>query len=186
MFKSEGEIDQVLAYDGFLAANKANWLAREIRMLWKRVLKRIDLTSRSLVAIIEPGSCFAGTLAEIPFACDRSYMLIGQLNGGNRPPAAIALTEANFGAYPMPNGISRLESRFLDDAGALKAVRGKIGEMLEAEERRGSSASSRLPMTTSTGKTRSASSSKSARASRPTASPASKPICASAAPKRWN
>lgn len=134
VFKSEGDPAQVLAYDAFLAANQSNWLAREIRLYWKRVLKRVDLTSRSLVAIIEPGSCFAGTLAEIAFACDRSYMLIGQLNGGNRPPATIALSEANFGAYPMPNGISRLESRFLDDAASLDKAKAAVGEMLEAED----------------------------------------------------
>ena len=134
VFKSEGDPAQVLAYDAFLAANQSNWLAREIRLYWKRVLKRVDLTSRSLVAIIEPGSCFAGTLAEIPLACDRSYMLIGQLNGGNRPPAAIALSEANFGAYPMPNGISRLESRFLDDQASLDKAKATIGAMLDAED----------------------------------------------------
>src|SRR4029453_15220279 len=89
VFKSSGEADQVLAYDRFLEAHKAHWLAREIRLYWKRLLKRVDLTSRSLVAIIEPGSCFAGTLAEIALACDRSYMLSGQLNGGNLPPATI-------------------------------------------------------------------------------------------------
>jgi len=134
VFKSEGEPEHALAYDSFLEANRSNWLAREIRLYWKRVLKRIDLTSRSLVAIIEPGSCFAGTLAEIAFACDRSYMLIGQLNGGNRPPAAIALSEANFGAYPMSNGISRLESRFLEDSASLEKARARIGEMLDAEQ----------------------------------------------------
>ncbi len=80
------------------------------------MLKRVDLTSRTLVALIEPGSCFAGTLAEIVFASDRSYMLIGQLDGDNRPPAVIALADVNFGAYPMPNGISRLQSRFLGNA----------------------------------------------------------------------
>jgi benzoyl-CoA-dihydrodiol lyase len=133
VFKSEGDPAQVLAYDAFLEANQSNWLAREIRLYWKRVLKRVDLTSRSLVAIVEPGSCFAGTLAEIVFACDRSYMLIGALNGGNRPPAAIALSAANFGAYPMPNGISRLESRFLEDKGALDKARAQIGAMLDAE-----------------------------------------------------
>jgi benzoyl-CoA-dihydrodiol lyase len=133
VFKSEGDPAQVLAYDAFLEANRSNWLAREIRLYWKRVLKRVDLTSRSLVAIVEPGSCFAGTLAEIVFACDRSYMLIGALNGGNRPPAAIALSAANFGAYPMPNGISRLESRFLEDKGALDKARAQIGAMLDAE-----------------------------------------------------
>jgi benzoyl-CoA-dihydrodiol lyase len=134
VFKSSGEADRVLAYDRFLDANKSHWLAREIRLYWKRVLKRIDLTSRSLVAIVEPGSCFAGTLAEIVFACDRSYMLTGKLNGSNVPPAALALDEVNFGAYPMPNGLSRLESRFLDDPAALAAARDVMGTALDAEQ----------------------------------------------------
>ena len=133
VFKSSGDAEQVLAYDQFLDANCSHWLAREIRLLWKRVLKRVDLTSRSLVTVIEPGSCFAGTLAEIAFASDRSYMLIGQLNGGNLPPAAVTLSAANFGAYPMPNGLSRLESRFLDDAAALAAARAQLGAALDAE-----------------------------------------------------
>ena len=133
VFKSEGNAEQVLGYDAFLQANNAHWLAREITLLWKRVFKRIDLTSRSLVALIEPGSCFAGTLAEIVFSCDRSYMLEGRLDGGNRPPAAIALHELNFGAYPMPNGISRLDSRFLGDPDAVGRAREKIGEMLDAQ-----------------------------------------------------
>ncbi|NWG25345.1 MAG: benzoyl-CoA-dihydrodiol lyase [Pseudorhodoplanes sp.] len=133
VFKSQGDSDKVLAYDAFLDANKTDWLAREIRNYWKRVLKRIDLTSRSLVAVIEPGSCFAGTLAEIVLACDRSYMLIGQLNGGNLPPATLTLSDANFGPYPMPNGITRLQSRFLDDKAALDNARAKIGQPLEAE-----------------------------------------------------
>ena len=85
VFKSSGDPAQVLAYDRFLDANKDHWLAREIRHLWKRVLKRVDLTSRSLVTLIEPGSCFAGTLAELPFASDRSYMLIGRRDGDNKP-----------------------------------------------------------------------------------------------------
>jgi len=133
VFKSSGESEKVLAYDAFLEANKANWLAREIRNYWKRVLKRVDLTSRSLVGVIEPGSCFAGTLAEIVLAADRSYMLIGQINGSNLPPATLTLSAANFGPYPMPNGITRLESRFLDDADALKGARAKIGTALDAE-----------------------------------------------------
>jgi benzoyl-CoA-dihydrodiol lyase len=133
VFKSSGDAEQVLAYDAFLDANKSHWLAREIRLYWKRVLKRVDLTSRSLVTIVEPGSCFAGTLAELIFAADRSYMLIGQLGGSNLPPATIALSSANFGPYPMSNGLSRLESRFLDDEAALTAARGKIGEKLDAE-----------------------------------------------------
>src|ERR1700719_2240378 len=108
VFKSFGDPAQVLAYDHFLDANKEHWLAREIRHLWKRVLKRAALTSRSLVSLIEPGSCFAGTLAELPFASDRAYMLIGARDGDNKPPATIALTDVNFGAYPMSNGLTRL------------------------------------------------------------------------------
>ena len=79
----------MLAYDAFLEANKGHWLAREILHYWKRMLKRVDLTSRSLVALIEPGSCFAGTLAEIVFACDRSFMLIGR-PARRQPPAGDA------------------------------------------------------------------------------------------------
>src|SRR6202044_2539710 len=87
VLKSSGDPATVLAYDRFLDANKDHWLAREIRLLWKRVLKRVDLTSRSLVTLIEPGSCFAGTLAELCFASDRSYMLIGTREGNNQTPA---------------------------------------------------------------------------------------------------
>jgi benzoyl-CoA-dihydrodiol lyase len=75
VFKSSGDPAEVIAYEKFLDANEAHWLVREIRHLWKRGLKRVDLTSRSLVTLIEPGSCFAGTLAEVAFASDRSYML---------------------------------------------------------------------------------------------------------------
>jgi benzoyl-CoA-dihydrodiol lyase len=133
VFKSSGDPAQVLAYDQFLDANKDHWLAREIRGLWKRVLKRVDLTSRSLVALIEPGSCFAGTLAELVFATDRSYMLIGQLAGDNKPPATLALSAVNFGAYPMSNGLSRLASRFLADPGNLDKAKAGIGSAIDAE-----------------------------------------------------
>jgi benzoyl-CoA-dihydrodiol lyase len=97
------------------------------------VLKRIDVTSRSLVAFIEPGSCFAGTLAEIALACDRSYMLAGQFEGDNRSPAVIALSLANFGAYPMSNDITRLQSRFLAEPEAEQRLRALIGSKIEAE-----------------------------------------------------
>jgi benzoyl-CoA-dihydrodiol lyase len=117
VFASAGDPKAVLAYEEFVDANQAFWLAREIRGLWKRVLKRVDLTSRSLVALVEPGSCFAGTLAELVFAADRSYMLIGSREGDNRPPAALALAPANFGPYPMSNGLSRLGA-MLDAAAA--------------------------------------------------------------------
>jgi benzoyl-CoA-dihydrodiol lyase len=133
VFKSSGDPAQVLAYDAFLDANKDFWLAREIRNLWKRVLKRVDLTSRSLVALVEPGSCFAGTLAELVFATDRSYMLIGQRDGDNKPPATIALGQVNFGAYPMSNGLSRLASRFLADPSDLDKAKAEIGKPLDAE-----------------------------------------------------
>src|SRR4051812_47546681 len=133
VFKSSGDAEQVLAYDAFLEANKDHWLAREIRNFWKRTLKRVDLTSRSLVALVEPGSCFAGTLAELVFATDRSYMLVGQREGDNKPPAKIALAAANFGAYPMSNGLTRLASRFLADPADVDKAKAESGEMLDAE-----------------------------------------------------
>jgi benzoyl-CoA-dihydrodiol lyase len=133
VFKSSGDPAQVVAYDRFLDANQSHWLAREIRGFWKRTLKRVDLTSRSLVALIEPGSCFAGTLAELAFATDRSYMLIGNLPGDNKPPATIVLADVNFGAYPMSNGLSRLASRFLADPSDLDKAKAAIGRPLDAE-----------------------------------------------------
>jgi benzoyl-CoA-dihydrodiol lyase len=133
IFKSEGDNAAVLAYDAFLDTHKDHWLAREIRLKWKRLLKRIDLTSRTLVALVEPGSCFAGTLAELVFAADRSYMLVGRMKGDNRPPPALALSRANFGDYPMSNGITRLESRFLGEPDSVGKARSRIGDSLDAE-----------------------------------------------------
>jgi benzoyl-CoA-dihydrodiol lyase len=133
VFKSAGDPAEIVAYEQFLDANNEHWLVREIRHLLKRVLKRVDLTSRSLVTLIEPGSCFAGTLAEIVFASDRSYMLLGRRDGDNKPPATIALTDANFGAYPMANGLARLASRFLANPADVEAARAERGKMLDAE-----------------------------------------------------
>ncbi len=133
VFKSEGDPEAVLAYDRFLQANASHWLAREIVLKWKRVLKRVDLTSRSLVTLIEPGSCFAGTLAELVFAADRSYMLIGRMDGDNRPPAAIMLGETNTGTLPMSNGLSRLATRFLGEPDSLERARKALGQKLDAE-----------------------------------------------------
>ena len=133
VFKLEGEARAVLDHDAFLDAHAAHWLAREIRLKWRRVLKRIDLTARSLVALLEPGSCFAGTLAEIAFAADRSYMRIGTIDGDNRAPAAITLGAVNFGALTMCNGLSRLATRFLGEPALVEAARGGIGTPLEAE-----------------------------------------------------
>jgi benzoyl-CoA-dihydrodiol lyase len=134
VFKSEGDLRTVLDYDNFLDMQSGHWLAREIRLKWKRVLKRIDLTSRSLVALVEPGSCFAGTLAEIVFAADRSYMLIGEPDGDNQPAAAITLAEVNLsGELAMCNGLGRLRTRFLGEMAAHDKARVAIGQVLDAE-----------------------------------------------------
>jgi benzoyl-CoA-dihydrodiol lyase len=133
VFKTAGDPADVLAYDAFLDANANHWLAREVRALWKRVLKRVDLTSRSLVALVEQGSCFAGTLIELVLAADRSYMLAGARAGDNRPPAAVALSQANLGAYPMSNGSTRIASRFLANPAEVEVARGELGRMLDAD-----------------------------------------------------
>src|SRR5581483_7388636 len=134
VFKSQGEPAAVLAFDAFLDANGRHCLAREIVHYWKRTLKRIDVTSRSLVALIEPGSCFAGTLAEIAFACDRSFMLMGGFAGDNRLPATLALSTCNFGAYPMGNGLTRLATRFLGEPASIDAALATVGRPLAAED----------------------------------------------------
>jgi len=133
VFKSSGDAAEVMAYEKLLEANSDHWLVSEIRLLWKRVLKRIDVTSRSLVTLIEPGSCFAGTLAEIALASDRSYMLVGQRDGDNKPPAVIVLSAANFGLYPMANGLTRLASRFLANPAAIDATQAEIEKPLDAD-----------------------------------------------------
>jgi benzoyl-CoA-dihydrodiol lyase len=134
VFKSAGDPAKVLAYDAFLEAHADHWLANEIRLFWKRVLKRIDVTSRTLVTLVEPGSCFAGTLAELVLAADRSYMLIGKMEGDNRAPPTIALSAANFGAYPMCHGLTRIQSRFMADPQDIANARARIGEALDADE----------------------------------------------------
>ncbi len=106
---------------------------REIHHYLKRVFKRIDVTPKTFFALIEPGSCFAGTLAELVFAADRALMLIGTRDGDNRPPAAITLGQANFGHYPMGNGLTRLQSRFLGEPESIERANKKIGEAIEGE-----------------------------------------------------
>ena len=133
-FASHGDLSRVLSYDQFLEQNSDHWLCREIRLYWKRVLKRLDVTSRSMISVIEPGSCFAGTLAEILFACDRSYMLSGMPEGTNIPPASILLASVNFGAYPMSNGLTRLETRFLGQPELLKGAELRIDAPLLGDE----------------------------------------------------
>jgi benzoyl-CoA-dihydrodiol lyase len=134
IFKTEGSGAVVRGYDDFLHKHCDHWLAHEIRHYWKRVLKRIDVTSRTLVAVVEPGSCFVGTLAELVFAADRSYMLLGQMQGDNRPAPKLMLTSANFGAYPMSHGITRLQSRFLAEPEKTNELETNIGRELDAEE----------------------------------------------------
>lgn len=133
-FRTQGEPEKVLEHESFLIANKDHWLANEILQYWKRVLKRIDVTSRSLVALVEHGSCFAGVLAEILFAVDRSYMMEDEFEGDNRPMATITLSESNFGRYPMGNDLSRLDTRFWGQDGKVDEIREHIGEAVEAEE----------------------------------------------------
>jgi benzoyl-CoA-dihydrodiol lyase len=123
----------VLAYDAVLDAHKDDWFVNEVRHFWKRVLKRVDVTSRTLATLVEPGSCFAGTLAELVFVADRAYMLIGSRQGDNRPPPKVALSAMNFGAYPMCHGLTRLESRFQADPADLERAKSRIGEALDAE-----------------------------------------------------
>ena len=133
LLRTEGDAQAVLDHDRFSAAQQDHWLMREVRHYVKRVFKRLDVTARSLIALIEPGSCFAGSLAELAFAADRSLMLIGTRQGDNRPPAAIALGQANFGLYPMGSGLTRLATRFLGEPQSLERAKEKIGTPLEAE-----------------------------------------------------
>jgi len=130
---TSGDADLVAAADAALAANAENWFVREVTLYLKRVLKRIDVTSRSIVALIEPGSCFTGTLLELALAADRSYMLDGTFEGDNRPPATLRPTAMNFGPFPMCNDLTRLETRFLDDAERIDDVRAELGNDLDAE-----------------------------------------------------
>ncbi|MBL6952796.1 MAG: benzoyl-CoA-dihydrodiol lyase [Alphaproteobacteria bacterium] len=132
LFHTSGDSDLLAAHDAAMAANQNHWLVREVILYLKRTLKRVDVTSRSIFAFIEPGSCFTGTLLELALAADRSYMLDGQFEGDNQPPAMLALTAMNFGPYDMVNGLTRLQSRFLDDAETVAALEQRQGEAMGA------------------------------------------------------
>ncbi|KHQ54440.1 2,3-epoxybenzoyl-CoA dihydrolase [Mameliella alba] len=134
IFRTQGDPEKLAAHEALLADNADHWLANEVRHYWKRTLKRIDVTSRSLAAFVEHGSCYVGVLAEILFAVDRSYMMEDEFEGDNRHMATITLTKDNFGPYPMGNGLTRLETRFLGEPEHVDELKGKIGEALEAEE----------------------------------------------------
>ena len=133
LFKSSGSAEQVAAYEKLLLDYQhSDWLCREILLYWKRLLKRIDLTSRSLVALVEHGSCFAGFLAEILFAVDRSYMMEDEFEDDDRTEAKLLLTSANFGQYPMSNNLSRLQTRFLGEPESVEKAQQVVGDLLNA------------------------------------------------------
>ena len=132
--RATGDADLVEAADKALIDNADDWLVREITLFLKRALKRLDVSSRSIIALVEPGSCFTGSLLEFVLAADRSFMLDGTFEGSNVPAASLRPTAMNFGALPMCNDLSRLETRFLDGDEALNAIRAKIGEDLDATE----------------------------------------------------
>jgi benzoyl-CoA-dihydrodiol lyase len=132
IFKTEGDARNLLAADATLIQHKNHWFVRETIGLLRRTLARIDVSSRSLFALIEPGSCFAGTFAELAFAADRSYMAALPSNEDEEP--AITLSEVNFGLYPMVTHQSRLARRFYEEAEPLDAVRSKIGQAIKPVE----------------------------------------------------
>ncbi|WP_298835166.1 2,3-epoxybenzoyl-CoA dihydrolase [uncultured Piscinibacter sp.] len=131
LVKTEGDAQAVLAMDATLAAHQDHWLVRETIGYLRRTLSRLDLSSRSLYALIEPGSCFAGSFLELALACDRSYMLMLPDDEAKTPK--ITAGEANFGFYPMITGQSRLQRRFYEEAPALDAVRAQAGRALDAD-----------------------------------------------------
>lgn len=133
VIESEGELGAVAAFDAFLHREREHWFLREVLLYWKRVLKRLDLTARSVFTLITPGSCFAGLLLELALASDRAYMFEGESEDGT-PAPSIELGELNFGTFPTPNGLSRLETRFLHEAEATKRLRELVGAPLDAEE----------------------------------------------------
>jgi benzoyl-CoA-dihydrodiol lyase len=130
VFRTRGNLDAVLAHDAVLDSD--DWFVNEVRHYWKRTCKRLDVTSRSLVAVVDPGSCFGGFLAELLWAADRQYMLDGVFEDldPDAAPAEIVVTDGNLGAYPMGNGLSRLASRFYGRPEQLGAIR--VGERLDA------------------------------------------------------
>ncbi|MEN5161887.1 2,3-epoxybenzoyl-CoA dihydrolase [Achromobacter spanius] len=135
ILKTEGDAQQVLAADAALEQHAGHWFVRETAGMLRRTLARLDVTSRSLFALIEPGSCFAGTLLELALAADRSYMLdVEDEEDIDAAPPRLIVGERNFGAYPMVNGQSRLQRRFYGETGPLEAVRAQAGRSLPAAD----------------------------------------------------
>jgi benzoyl-CoA-dihydrodiol lyase len=133
LLHSRGSLDAVVEYDRFLHAHSDDWFIREVLLLWKRVLKRVDLTSRTVIALVEPNSCFGGFLAELVLASDRGYMFEGTREG-DEATATLFLTESNTGPLPMSNDLSRIETRFWGDAAGLERALEAVGSTLTANE----------------------------------------------------
>ncbi|MGD0377087.1 MAG: 2,3-epoxybenzoyl-CoA dihydrolase [Streptosporangiaceae bacterium] len=135
VLRTAGDAQRVLGYDQLLLDNRSDWLVNEIVHYLKRTLKRLDVTSRSLIALVEPGSCFAGSLLELVLAADRSYMLAGVFEDvdPDAAPAVVSVGGMNLGPLPMGNGLTRLQTRFLGDEATLTAVADRAGTPLEAE-----------------------------------------------------
>jgi benzoyl-CoA-dihydrodiol lyase len=159
ILKTEGDAQAVLAMDEVLLKHKNHWLVRETTGMLRRAFSRFDVSSRSLFALIEPGSAFAGSFLELALACDRIYHLALPDDEAKAPK--ITVGETNFGTYPMATGESRLGRRFYNEEPALAAVRAKIGQALDAMPP-SRSAWRPATRTTSTGPTKCASRSKSA------------------------
>jgi len=137
LLRTAGDPAVLVGYDTFLAIHRDDWLVSETVRFLGRVLARLDQSARSLFALLEPGSCFAGPLAELALAADRSFMLDGAREGSDLPAATLTLTEANFGTYPMASGRSRLEVRFAGRAEPVEAARKLAGAALTAAEASG-------------------------------------------------
>ena len=132
VLRTVGDVEALVDAEAVLADE--HWLAREVRLYWARTLKRLDVSARTLVALIEPGSCFAGTLAELGLAADRTLMLEGTWEDSAEAPPAVRLTAANDGWYPMANGLTRLAARFWGHDDRLAAARDLLGKDLLAGE----------------------------------------------------
>ena len=132
IFRSQGNPATLLEHEEQLHKNSGHWLANEVLLYWKRILKRVDVTSRSMAALVEHGSCFAGLLAELLFSVDRTYMMEGEFEGDNRHIASITLSSSNLGTMPMANGLSRLATRFLGEPETLTVVETSVGTPLDA------------------------------------------------------
>ncbi len=134
VFHSSGDPSAVLAVEDVLDSHSAHWLVREIRAYWKRTFKRLDTSARTVVTLVEPGSCFAGTLAELVLAADRSFIFDGSPGEGLDPPPSLTLTSANQTHFPMGNGLSRLEARYWGHDDDLRTVVELTGKPLSGEE----------------------------------------------------